>query len=171
MSASTDRSTATGRVSALARRYSTATVLFHQAVASHLGLAPGDHKCLDVLLERGPLTGSEVAAVTGLTTGAVSGVLGRLEASGMVTRSPHPTDGRKQVFATSDRAVQDVQAVFEAAEVADADLLGGLGTTELAAVATWLEQATEHAYRRTARLRAETELAGRRPHVGGGTAA
>lgn len=170
MSDAAGRSTAAGRVSALARRYSTATVLFHQAVASHLGLAPGDHKCLDVLLERGPLTGSEVAAVTGLTTGAVSGVLVRLEASGRVIRSSHPSDGRKQVFATSEQGVREVEAVFEAAEVADADLLAGFDATELAAVATWLERATDHAYRRAARLRAETELIGRRPNAEGRTA-
>ena len=40
----------------LARQFSTATVLFHQAVAERLGLGPADHKCLDLLLERGPLT-------------------------------------------------------------------------------------------------------------------
>ena len=57
----------------LARRHSTATVLFHHAVADRLGLGPADHKCLDLLVERGSMTGSELAAVTGLTSGAITG--------------------------------------------------------------------------------------------------
>ncbi len=37
----------------LVRRYSTATVLYHHAIAERLGLGPSDHKCLDLLVERG----------------------------------------------------------------------------------------------------------------------
>ena len=40
-------------VGRLARRHSTAVVLFHHAVAERLGLGPTDHKCLDLLRERG----------------------------------------------------------------------------------------------------------------------
>lgn len=40
-------------VGRLAGRHSTAVVLFHQAVAERLGLGPTDHKCLDLLRERG----------------------------------------------------------------------------------------------------------------------
>jgi hypothetical protein len=42
-------------VGRLARRHSTAVVLFHHAVAERLGLGPTDHKCLDLLRERGPM--------------------------------------------------------------------------------------------------------------------
>jgi len=59
-------------VGRLARRHSTAVVLFHHAVAERLGLGPTDHKCLDLLRERGAITGSELAAITGLTTGAIT---------------------------------------------------------------------------------------------------
>ena len=95
----------------LARRHSTATVLFHHAVADRLGLGPADHKCLDLLLERGPMTGSELAAITGLTSGAVSGVVARLEQTGRLRRVPHPNDGRKQVLSPSPQGVKDVQEV------------------------------------------------------------
>jgi len=66
-------------VGRLARRHSTAVVLFHHAVAERLGLGPTDHKCLDLLRERGATTGSELASITGLTTGAITGVVARLE--------------------------------------------------------------------------------------------
>src|SRR6516164_10836431 len=84
-------------VGRLARRHSTAVVLFHQAIAERLGLGPTDHKCLDLLRERGALTGSELAAITGLTSGAITGVVARLERAGYVRREPDPHDGRKQI--------------------------------------------------------------------------
>src|SRR5829696_7912643 len=85
-------------VGILARRHSTAAVLFHHAVADRLGLGPTDHKCLDLLRERGPMTGSDLAALTGLTSGAVTGVVARLERAGYVRREPDPSDGRRLIL-------------------------------------------------------------------------
>src|SRR5438445_9132317 len=85
-------------VGRLARRHSTASVLFHHAVAESLGLGPTDHKCLDLLRERGAMTGSELAAITGLTSGAITGVVARLEQAGYLRREPDPHDRRKQIL-------------------------------------------------------------------------
>jgi DNA-binding MarR family transcriptional regulator len=147
----------------LARRYSTATVLFHHAVADRLGLGPADHKCLDLLLERGPMTGSELAAITGLTSGAVSGVVARLEQTGRLRRVPHPHDGRKQMLSPAPEGVEDVREVFETLRVDAASLLEGFDADQLAAIAQFLERATDHAYRRAAVLRAHKLLPSDRP--------
>src|SRR6266481_10170686 len=85
-------------VGSLARRHSTAVVLFHHAVAERLGLGPTDHKCLDLLRERGAMAGSDLCAITGLTSGAITGVVARLERSGYLRREADPHDGRKQVL-------------------------------------------------------------------------
>src|SRR5437870_13882549 len=85
-------------VGRLVRRHSTAVVLFHHAVAERLGLGPTDHKCLDLLRERGAMTGSELAAITGLTSGAITGVVARLERARYLRREPDPQDGRKQIL-------------------------------------------------------------------------
>src|SRR5260370_16960058 len=85
-------------VGRLARRHSTAVVLFHHAVAERLGLGPTDHKCLDLVRERGPMAGSDLGAITGLTSGAITGVVARLEQAGYVRREPDPHDGRKQIL-------------------------------------------------------------------------
>src|SRR6266436_276162 len=77
-------------VGRLVRRHSTAVVLFHHAVAERLGIGPTDHKCLDLLRERGAITGSELAGLTGLTTGAITGVVARLETAGFLRRKPDP---------------------------------------------------------------------------------
>src|ERR1700693_5119006 len=85
-------------VGRLARRHSTAVVRFHHAVAERLGLGPTDHKCLDLLRDRGAMAGSDLSAITGLTSGAITGVVGRLERAGYLRREPDPHDGRKQIL-------------------------------------------------------------------------
>jgi DNA-binding MarR family transcriptional regulator len=145
----------------LARRHSTATVLFHHALADRLGLGPTDHKCLDLLHERAPMTASELAAITGLTSGAITGVVARLERSGRLRREPHPHDRRKQVLRPTPEAVREVQQVFEALPDASG-VLEGFDAHQLAAVAEFLDRATDLAYRRGALLRAQVLSAGGR---------
>src|SRR5215831_15282404 len=85
-------------VGRLARQHSTAVVLFHHALAERLGLGPTDHKCFDLLRDRGTMTGSELSAITGLTSGAITGVVARLERAGYLRREADPHDGRKQIL-------------------------------------------------------------------------
>src|SRR5262245_77660 len=99
-------------VGQLVRRHSTAAVLFHHAVAERLGLGPTDHKCLDLLRERGAMTGSELAAITGLTTGAITGVVARLERAGYLRRKPDPHDGRKQILSPAPERMRDIHDAF-----------------------------------------------------------
>src|SRR5882757_8686779 len=54
------------------------TMMFHQALASRLGLNATDHKCLMLLLD-GPRTAGELAEAAGLTTGTLTAVIDRLE--------------------------------------------------------------------------------------------
>jgi DNA-binding MarR family transcriptional regulator len=145
----------------LARRHSTATVLFHHALADRLGLGPTDHKCLDLLAERAPMTASELAAITGLTSGAITGVVARLERSGRLRREPHPHDRRKQVLRPTPEAVREIQQVFQALPD-PSGLLEGFDAHQLAAVAEFLARATDLAYRRGALLRAQVLSAGGR---------
>lgn len=61
------------------RRLATRTVLFHQAAAQSLGLFPTDLKSADLLNELGPLTAGELSEKTGLSSGAVTALIDRLE--------------------------------------------------------------------------------------------
>lgn len=156
----------------LARRNSTATVLFHHAVAERLGLGPSDHKCLDLVRERGPVTAAELAALTGLSTGAITGVVARLLRAGFVAREPDPTDGRKQILTVTATAHRRTAEVFDGLA---ADTLGeltdGFDEAQLATIAEFLRRATEFTARRTALLRAHTLVDGggrrRTTHDGG----
>jgi DNA-binding MarR family transcriptional regulator len=60
------------------------------------------------------MTGSQLAAVTGLTTGAVTGVVARLERGGYVRRQPDPDDRRKQILSVVPERLRDIdEDVFE----------------------------------------------------------
>lgn len=138
----------------LARRYSTATVLLHHAIAERLGLGPTDLKCLDLLLGRGSLTGSQLAAITGLTTGAVTGVVARLLRAGYVRRQPDPVDGRKQILSPDPERVRQAHQVFAALPSPDG-LLDGFDTDQLEVIAEFLNRIADFNTARATTLRAQ----------------
>src|SRR5216684_5564571 len=139
----------------LARRHSTAVVLFHHAVAERLGLGPTDHKCLDLVRERGAMAGSDLSAITGLTSGAITGVVARLERAGYLRRESDPHDGRKQVLsiALERSPIQDVIAPLRKDVAA---LLENFDSHQLTAIAEFLARTTDLIYRHAALLRGET---------------
>ena len=69
-------------------------VLYSQAVADRLGMNSTDLECLDHI-SRGPVTAGRLAKLTGLTTGAITGVIDRLERAGLARRRRDADDRRK----------------------------------------------------------------------------
>src|SRR5216683_4883419 len=142
-------------VGRLARRHSTAVVLFHHAVAERLGLGPTDHKCLDLLRDRGAMSGCDLSAITGLTSGAITGVVARLERAGYLRREPDPHDGRKQILHLALKRAH-IQDVIDPLRRDVAALLQNFDTHQLTAVADFLAGSTDLIYRHAALLRGET---------------
>lgn len=79
-------------------RLSTATVLFHQAIADRFDISATDLKCYSILRQTGPITAGELAERTGLTTGAITGVVDRLEQANLVRRARDRSDRRRVVL-------------------------------------------------------------------------
>jgi DNA-binding MarR family transcriptional regulator len=63
--------------------------------AERLGVNRTDLHCLNAIENSGGLTAGQLAAEAGLTTGAVTGVIDRLEEAGFVRRVPDPNDRRR----------------------------------------------------------------------------
>jgi DNA-binding MarR family transcriptional regulator len=82
------------------RRSSAQGVLYGQAVANVAGISGSDLECLDFLNLEGRVTAGRLAEVTGLTTGAITGVVDRLEKAGFVRRERDETDRRKVFIVT-----------------------------------------------------------------------
>jgi DNA-binding MarR family transcriptional regulator len=92
------------------RQFSTATVILHQAIAAKLGLSAGDHKYVDILLRNGPMTAGRLAELTGLTTGAITGIIDRLEKAGWVKRAKDAADRRRVIVQPTMKPSQERRA-------------------------------------------------------------
>src|SRR5215468_6026034 len=74
--------------------------------AEDVGLNPSDLGCLCLLLLHGPIPAGRLAELTGLTTGAVTGVVDRLERAGFAQRVLDPTDRRKVIVKPDEATVE-----------------------------------------------------------------
>ena len=79
------------------REMSIEAVMFHQTLADELGLYITDHKCMDVIHRFGAMPAGRLGEMTGLTTGAITGMIDRLEKAGYVRRTNDPKDRRKTI--------------------------------------------------------------------------
>ena len=98
-----DRSRAVEDLMVGLRRVTGISVLVSQAMAERLGINATDLECVDFLLLRGPQTAGAIAEHSGLTTGAVTGIIDRLQRAKLARRARDRTDRRKvRVAATQD---------------------------------------------------------------------
>ncbi|MGK3200866.1 MarR family winged helix-turn-helix transcriptional regulator [Amycolatopsis sp. MEPSY49] len=104
------------RFAELGRAGSTFTVLRHARIAERMGLSGTDHKTFDLVIQSGgPLTAGRIAELTGLSTGAVTGVIDRLEKVGLVRRVRDPEDRRKVLVEVVPGAADRFAPLFEPA--------------------------------------------------------
>ena len=79
----------------LSQRYAYASIKMHEAVARKAGFSGTDHKYLGFFLQKGELTAGQLAELSGLSTGAVTGLIDRFEKRQLVKRKFDKTDRRK----------------------------------------------------------------------------
>ena len=79
---------------------------FEDAVAGYFGVNRTAMRCLEVLDRLGQQTAGEIATQTGLTSGAVTAMLDRLERAGLVRRLADASDRRRVLVQMTDRAAQ-----------------------------------------------------------------
>lgn len=82
----------------LSQLYAYTSIQMHEAVARKAGLSGTDHKYLGFLIEKGQMTAGELASLTGLTTGAVTGLIDRFEKKGLAKRQLAEEDRRKIII-------------------------------------------------------------------------
>lgn len=86
-------------INELGRNLSDATIFLHEAIAERVGLSPADHKYLNVVMQHGRMTAGQLAESAGLTTGAVTGLIDRLEKKKLLKREFDKDDRRKVYLA------------------------------------------------------------------------
>jgi len=124
----------------LTREFSTGTVLMHQAIAQKAGLTGTDHKYIDLLLQHGAMTAGQLAELSGITTGAVTAMIDRLEKSKLVTRE-RSADDRRKVIVVLDReeAFKRIGPSFKAMQNDLDKLYDGFTVAELATIEKYLK--------------------------------
>jgi DNA-binding MarR family transcriptional regulator len=133
-----------------------ASSMLTSAVAERLGLHPTSWECLSLLFEHGPVTAGRLAELTGLTTGAVTGLIDRLETAGYVRRRRDAGDRRRVIVELVPSALPSVLPLFEPMLADMRALHARYGEAELAAMVECLEGAAD-ILRRPLRIRHETQ--------------
>jgi DNA-binding MarR family transcriptional regulator len=128
-------------------------VLFHEAVASRLGLTAAEWKCLG-LLEQGPATAGRLAELSGFTTGAITGIVDRLERGGYVRRQPNPRDRRSVIIhpLANPALREQVAPIFASLGRAMAAVASHFSPDELAAIGDYFERTIQTLRDETAKV-------------------
>src|SRR5271154_2619891 len=125
----------------LGRQLSTVSIFFHQSIATKLGINVTDTRCFELMSRyaQGPLTAGDLARHTGLTTGAVTGILDRLEKAGLVERFRDSSDRRKVFVRPRLDALQRVGRLYQGLAAASLKHASGYSTKELELIKSYLE--------------------------------
>jgi len=123
--------------------YGVNLTLFRNAMSEWAGLNVTDMECLRFLFLKGIATPSELAKHTGLTSGATTAMLDRLEHAGLIERRPNPTDRRGFLIAPAQAGAETAASWFESARRAQEKLIARYSEKELAIIADAFERITE----------------------------
>jgi DNA-binding MarR family transcriptional regulator len=143
-------------LSAVSRRYLASYALLTQAAADRLDLHPTDLQCLNLLvLEDGrPVTTGRIAELTGLTTGAATRLVDRLEKAGYVVRERDAADRRRVLVATVPEKIADFRRMWERLGDGWVALFDDLDESQLTLLIGHLRRTAEFGTVQVARLRA-----------------
>jgi DNA-binding MarR family transcriptional regulator len=143
----------------LGRNLSIASIMFHDAVAHKLGMSATEWRCLELIDRMGPITAKRLSEESGLTTGAITGVVDRLEKAGYARRERNPDDRRSVVIQPlRTREIDEkVAPIFESLLRSMDSLLGKYSERELNAIQDFFKRITQLLKEETAKLRKNVE--------------
>jgi DNA-binding MarR family transcriptional regulator len=107
-----DRDLLLAELGAIVRRSQRATEAVDDAAGRRLGINRTDGRCLEIIDQHTRMTAGELARESGLTTGAITGVVDRLEAHGYVRRVSDPDDRRRVVVEITELSRERALQLF-----------------------------------------------------------
>jgi DNA-binding MarR family transcriptional regulator len=138
------------------QQYAYSSLQLHEAIARKAGFTGTDHKYLGFFLQKGNLTAGELAALSGLTTGAVTGLIDRFEKKGLVKRVSDKEDRRKVVVVpNTEKIMALLKPLYGPFQKESDKMLGTFSDKELLVIESYLLRATELAIQ--TRLALESE--------------
>lgn len=128
------------RALAAVRDYGVNLTHFRNAMNEWAGLNATDMECLRLLSQKGTATPTELARHTGLTSGATTAMLDRLEKAGLIERRPNPNDRRGTLIAAEKSSGEKMASWFESARRAQDALMSTYSESELEIIADVFER-------------------------------
>lgn len=125
------------------RKVGAQSVLMSDTVGRLVGLNSTDLECLDLLYLSGPITAGRLAGHTGLTTGAMTAVIDRLERAGFVRRMRDANDRRCVLVTALPPGIHRIEPLYRRLAERTASLNAGYDDRQLAVVVDYLSRAAD----------------------------
>jgi len=125
------------------RQYSDASIFLHEAIARKAGLTGSDHKYLGLIIQHKELTAGDLSKLTGLTTGAVTGLIDRLEKKKLLKRQFTKNDRRKVIIVPNEEnTLKLLQPLFLELQQKTSDLLASFSAAEVQTIERYFIEAS-----------------------------
>jgi DNA-binding MarR family transcriptional regulator len=152
------------------RRSQSATARFDQAVADALGLNRTDMRCIDVLHRAGPITAGRLAEETGLSAGAMTTALDRLERAGYARRVRDAVDRRRVVVELTPEAIRAAEPFYQEHATQAERLYDRFSLEQIELLLQFVREGREFNELHAAQLEQQTRSRAHKPKPGQGTA-
>lgn len=137
----------------LSQQHAYTSIQLHESIGKRIGLPGTDHKYLGFFLQRGTMTAGELARVSGLTAGAVTGLIDRFEKKKLVKRTPDATDRRKILIVPNTEKIRTlVTPLYQDYQDRTDELFLSYSLQELAVLADYFQRSLEIMNRKMAAL-------------------
>lgn len=121
----------------------TASDVMDEAFVALLGINRTDGRCLDIVQRLGRITAGELAEHSGLTTGAVTAVIDRLEKAGYLQRVRDAADRRKVFVELTELSVSLAEIVYSQIGEISGSGMGGMSVAEMQLIARFMRTSAQ----------------------------
>ena len=125
------------------RDYGVHLMLFRNSMNEWAGINATDMECLRLLFLNSVSTPSELSKHTGLTSGATTAMLDRLEKAGLIERKPNPDDRRGTLIVPAKSSAEKAASWFESARKAQDELISSYSESDLEIISDVFERFTK----------------------------
>lgn len=132
-----------GRIGNIVRRMGAQSVIVSQTVAARFGLNTTDLECLDLIQLEGKVSAGRLATATGLTSGATTALIDRLERAGYVERFDDPADRRRVLVRIRKGSIDEIAKAYGPMQKRMFALWSGYSEAELAVIEDFLSRSLE----------------------------
>jgi DNA-binding MarR family transcriptional regulator len=126
-----------------AREYGIGSVLFRHVLGDMLGVNATDMECLGVIFFKGVATPTELAQYTGLSSGATTALLDRLEKSELIARRPNPKDRRSTHIVLVQETAERLAPWFAELRAAQEKIVASYAESELELLADFFTRSVK----------------------------